>query len=96
MKEYVGSPVLQTCVFSFLLHVYQRHVGVQKLLFFSKLPAAMRDSDSGLSPPSLSPTAHNKTIWLLRAPSYLWLYPKTLKCHVELKNELSVILQFPI
>lgn len=34
MKEYVGSPVLQTCVFSFLLHVYQRHVGVQKLLFF--------------------------------------------------------------
>lgn len=40
MKEYVGSPVLQTCVFSFLLHVYQRHVGVQKLLFFFKITSS--------------------------------------------------------
>ncbi len=44
----------------------------------------------------LSPTAHNNTIWLLQAPSYLWLYPKTLKCHDELEKELLVILQFPV
>lgn len=51
--ERMGRLVLQTRVFFLLLHMFKSHVGAQEA-FFSKLPAAMRDSDSGLSPSPLS------------------------------------------
>lgn len=50
---WAGSFFKPACFFFLLLHMFRRHVGVQKRLF-SKLPAAMHESDSGLSPLSLS------------------------------------------
>lgn len=65
--------------FSLLSHGCWRLVGVQNLYFFSffppKLPEAVCDSDSGLTP--LSPPLHTtKQSSSFRRQSYLWPRPK--------------------
>lgn len=94
--ERMGRLVLQTRVFFLLLHMFKSHVGAQEA-FFSKLPAAMRDSDSGLSPSPLSPAAHNKMKMSWSTGKWAFSYAAVSKlincCHEKIVKSVHCVIR---